>query len=60
MNASAQDLYFPGADSAWESTSPANQGWNGAALDATLDWCGESNAHQVLVLERGRISTKLR
>ncbi len=52
----AQSAYFPPAFSAeWETTRPADLGWDAAALPALYDYLGDNNTKAFLILYDGRI-----
>lgn len=51
----ADNLYFPGADAGWAHVSPAEAGWDAAALDAALAFARERNSSSVVILLKGRI-----
>lgn len=53
--AAGDGLYFPGADSGWSHITPAEAGWDAAALDAALAFARERNSSSVIVLLKGRI-----
>ncbi|MBI4902153.1 MAG: serine hydrolase [Acidobacteria bacterium] len=52
--AAGADLRFPSGNQ-WTRVTPAQAGWNAAALDAALHYAGSHKANAVVVLHRGRI-----
>lgn len=53
--AAGDGLYFPGGDADWVRVSPAEAGWDAAALDAAMEFAGARQSSGVVVLLRGRI-----
>lgn len=53
--AMADALYFPGEDVDWARVSPAEAGWDAAALDVAIEFAGAHHSSGVVVLQNGRI-----
>lgn len=51
----AGDLYFPPAEGEWQTVSPKDLGWDETALDAALQYAGESQSTGVVILHNGRM-----
>lgn len=54
----AQELYFPAADSAWETVSPANLEWDSAALGQALDYARNEKSSAIVILQNGRLAAE--
>jgi CubicO group peptidase (beta-lactamase class C family) len=48
-------LYFPSADSTWETVDAGRTGWNTEALERALTFAGEHQSTGVVILDHGRI-----
>jgi CubicO group peptidase (beta-lactamase class C family) len=51
----ADSLYFPKGNSDWDHVDPANVAWDGAALEAALDYARTAHSSSVVILLNGRI-----
>ncbi len=57
--ADAQSLYFPPLTGVqWATVSPAELGWQEAALTETLAWLDEKNSKAFIILQDGKIAVE--
>ncbi|RKD91731.1 serine hydrolase domain-containing protein [Mangrovibacterium diazotrophicum] len=53
------DLYFPPIPSTtWETTTPAEQGWDEAALDELYTYLEDENTRAFIILQNGKIAVE--
>ncbi|MCB9282278.1 MAG: serine hydrolase, partial [Lewinellaceae bacterium] len=55
----AQNLYFPPlSGTVWSTVTPAELGWQEAALAETLQWLDEKNSKAFIILQDGKIAVE--
>ncbi|HMQ61859.1 MAG TPA: serine hydrolase [Flavilitoribacter sp.] len=59
LGSRAQNLYFPPlTGTVWSTVTPAELGWQEAALAETLQWLDEKNTKAFIILQDGKIAVE--